>query len=83
MMTLLVILFYVGAVVMAAVIIFGMMDTHMMPLACPHCYHGSDENIAGEHRPWFERHREDRARCRWCGTWFHEHPNGSLVEDRD
>ena len=65
-----------------AVIFFTMMDTHVMPFGCPACYHGDDENIAGERRGWYVRLEGDRARCRWCGTYFKEHPDGSLVEDR-
>lgn len=83
MMTVLAILFVIAAVVMAWVVVYGMMDAHVMPMACPHCHHGSDENVAGEHRPWYVRSDAEHARCRWCGTRFREHPNGSLVEDRD
>lgn len=80
-MTLLTILFFVGAFVMAAIIYFGMLDTHAMPFSCPSCYYDGDEDLAGEHRPWY-RAREGRVLCRSCHAAFREHPNGSLVEDR-
>jgi hypothetical protein len=80
-MTLLMILFIVGSVVMAAVIFFGMLDTDVMPLSCPSCYDGGDEDLAGTHRPWYRRN-PGGVHCRTCHTAFREHPNGSLVEDR-
>ena len=76
------ILLYIGAIVLALLIFFGMRGSDSMPWRCPRCQMGGDENAAGEHRPWYARYRGG-VRCRTCGTWFKEHPNGSLVEDRD
>lgn len=81
-MSLLTVLFIVGALVMAAVIFFGMLDDQVMPWSCPRCHAGSDEDIAGSHRPWYVV-RGRGVRCRTCHTSFKEHPNGTLVEDHD
>ncbi len=75
-------LFIVGTVVLAVLVFFGMLGTDAMPLSCPRCHSGGDEDIAGQHRTWYVRYR-GRTRCRSCHTWFKEHPNGTLVEDRD
>ncbi len=80
-MTLLVILFFVASIAMGAIIFFGMLDTDAMPLSCPSCYDGGDEDLGGTHRPWYSR-GAGVVHCRTCHTVFREHPNGSLVEDR-
>ena len=81
-MAMLVILFIVGAIVMAALVFFGTIDAQIMPRSCPRCHAGSDDAIPGAIRPWYQVHPRN-VRCRSCFTWFKEHPNGSLVEDRD
>jgi hypothetical protein len=82
-MSLLAALFIIGAIVAFALVFFGMLGTDAMPFACPRCHApGDDEDIAGTSRPWYALHGST-VRCRTCHTWFKEHPNGSLVEDRD
>ncbi len=79
-MTLLFIL-VIGIVVL--VVLGGMIGSDMMPFACPACFWGGDRSLADEPRPWYARAGSDRVRCRNCGKHFKEHPDGSLVEDRD
>lgn len=81
-MTVLTLLFIIGSIVMLAVIYFGMLDTDLMPLACPCCYRGNDSNLFGTWRPWYRRGAGGTVYCFWCHTAFKEHPNGTLVEDR-
>lgn len=81
-MIVLVFVFFVAAILTALTIYFGMLDAHVMPWSCPACYHGADEDIVGEYRHWYEAYRS-YVRCRWCGTRFKEHPDGSLVQERD
>jgi hypothetical protein len=83
MLTLLVIAFYVAAIVMFFVVVFGMMDDHVMPFGCPACYYDGDHDLADQPRPWYRRHHAGGVYCRSCHTRFKEHPNGALVEDRD
>jgi hypothetical protein len=78
-----VILFIIAAIVMAGFVFFGMADTELMPWSCPSCYHGADNNIAGQFRHWYVAHSDGSVRCRWCNARFREHPNGSLVPDRN
>lgn len=82
MLTLLVIAFYIASIIMILVVTIGMMDEHVMPFGCPVCYSDGDRDLAGELDPWWRR-RHDRVYCRMCKTRFKEHPNGSLVIDRD
>lgn len=79
-MSLLTIVFIVGAIAVFAWIFFGMLDERVMPFSCPRCHAGSDETIAGTSVPWYREHRGG-VECRSCYTRFREHPNGSLVED--
>ena len=81
-MTVLAFLFVFLSVVMAVVIYLGMMDTDLMPLSCPCCYRGGDRDMIGLPRPWYRRAAGDSVYCFWCHTFFREHPNGTLVEDR-
>ena len=81
-MTFWIVLFIVGSLVMAVRIYVGMLDTDLMPLACPRCYHGNDSTLGGLSRPWYQRGAGGAVYCAWCRTAFREHPNGSLVEDR-
>jgi hypothetical protein len=74
-------LFILAAILLFAMVYFGTLDAHVMPWTCPSCSHAGDENLAGELRHWYTA-KGDRVRCRQCGTYFKEHPNGSLVEDR-
>jgi hypothetical protein len=76
-------LFIVAAIVACLLIYFGMLDAEVMPWACPACYAGSDENIAGVRRPWYVPERSGRVRCRACYARFRERPDGTLVEVRD
>jgi hypothetical protein len=76
------ILFIIGTIVMAVLFISKMLGPDTMPFSCPRCSFGGDDNIAGQIRPWYATHRT-RVRCRSCRTYFKEHPNGQLVEDRD
>lgn len=75
-------LFILAGIAVALMIFMSMTDAHLLPWSCPSCYHGIDENIAGESRHWSTNAGPGRVRCRWCGTYFKEHPDGSLVEDR-
>jgi hypothetical protein len=83
METLLAIAFLVASVIMLFVVIFGMMDDHVMPFGCPACYYDGDHDLADQPRPWYRPIGEGRVYCRYCHKRFKEHPNGSLVEDRD
>jgi hypothetical protein len=76
------ILLYIGAIVTALLIFFGMLGSDAMPWRCPRCQIGGDDDATGRTRRWYVRYG-DRVCCRTCRTWFKEHPNGSLVEDRD
>ena len=71
--------FLIGTAVLVGMILF---DTDQMPWLCPRCGSGSDEDVAGQHLHWYRSIRGG-YRCRTCGTAFKEHPNGTLVEDRD
>jgi hypothetical protein len=77
-----VMLFILAALLVGGMVLFGMLDAHVMPWSCPACARGDDSNIAGEFRHWYVQ-RDGRTRCRWCGARFREHPNGSLVADPD
>lgn len=76
-----VILFFLGAVLLAYLVVREMIGTDVMPLSCAHCHFGGDDDLAGQHQPWYSAHG-DHVSCRRCGTQFKEHPNGTLVEDR-
>ena len=76
-------LFLIGTAVLVGQIFLTMLGSDVMPFSCPRCHNSGDEDLAGEHVAWYQRYRGGRARCRACGTWFKEHPNGMLVEDRD
>ncbi len=82
-MTVFLVLFIVGTVVMIAVIFFDMLGSQAMPWACPRCHFDGDEDIAGNPHAWYRVEASDKVKCRSCKTWFKEHPNGSLVEDHD
>jgi hypothetical protein len=75
-------LFIASAILVMITIYFSMLDAHVMPWSCPACYHGADEDIAGGRRHWYLSYG-DHVRCRWCGASFKEHPDGSIVRDRD
>jgi hypothetical protein len=62
-------------------VFFGTVHAEAMPWSCPACYRGSDEDLAGQWIPWYDSSKYG-VRCRWCGTRFKEHPDGTLVEDR-
>lgn len=53
-------------------------DALPMPRSCPRCGRSTGEN--GE---WYYLRAGGKTRCRRCRTAFKEHPNGSLVEDRE
>lgn len=75
-------LFVVAAIVTGVIVFFGMLGNKPMPFSCPRCAFGGDSDLAGQPRSWYVAYRE-HVRCRSCHTWFKEHPNGMLVEDRD
>lgn len=74
-------LLILGAIAVVLLVVLGMVDSNVMPLACPKCYAGPDEDIFDRPRSWYEVARSGRVRCRTCHRWFKEHPDGSLVED--
>ncbi len=77
-------LFIIASVVVGAIIYFGMLDEHAMPLACPVCAYGGGENFAGRSDCWYRTtDRHGRVRCQNCGTRFREHADGMLVRDPD
>jgi len=72
------VLFILAAMLLGALIFFGMIGSDMVPRTCPKCALGK---LAWEYRaggkPIF-------LRCDRCPAAFREHPNGSLVDaDRD
>ena len=68
-------LFLIAAAITVAMVLFGMMDDSVMPMACPACHHDGSRTVA-----WYAA--TDRGvRCRSCKAKFKEHPNGSLVRD--
>lgn len=72
-------LFLAGAVIMLFLVFVGMVDAEVMPFCCPACFADGDERIR-----WYRVvDRAGRVRCRSCGARFKEHPDGSLVADRD
>jgi hypothetical protein len=82
MTLLLSILLIAGAIVFAAIVFVTMTDSEVMPLGCPRCHAGSEQPVGGVSIPWYQAWR-GQVRCRHCLTRFREHPNGTLVEDRD
>ncbi len=76
-------LFLIGSAVLVGQVFFTMLGSDVMPFTCPRCHDGGDEDLAGDHVPWYRTYRNGTVRCRACGTGFKEHPNGTLVEDRD
>jgi hypothetical protein len=74
------VLFVIGTVVLVVKIFFSNDDP--LPWLCPRCGSGGDEDAAGMSRTWYATTRTG-YRCRTCGTYFKEHPNGTVVEDRD
>jgi hypothetical protein len=68
-------LFIIAAAITVAVILFGMMDEHVMPLACPACHYDGTRATT-----WY-RATDRGVRCRSCKAAFREHANGSLVRD--
>ncbi len=77
------ILFILVVAIVFLIVLGGMLGSDVMPFACPACFWGGDRSIADEPLPWFRRESRERVRCRHCGKHFKEHPDGSLVEDRD
>lgn len=73
---------------------YAAMPATFTPLSCPACGRRDDEEIRpwvarsryDEHRrpaSWCERLGDGRRRCRMCRTTFREHPDGTLVQDRE
>lgn len=79
----LLVLFIIGTVVLVVRILVWSLDARVMPLSCPRCHSGMDTDIVDASRNWYVVLSDKRVRCRHCHTQFKEHPNGSLVEDRD
>jgi hypothetical protein len=77
------ILFFLGAALLAWLIFRDMTGTDVMPLSCASCHFGGDDDLGGSRRPWYVDEQGDHVHCRRCGARFREHPNGTLVEDRD
>ena len=78
----LVVVLVLAAVAVVALVMFGMLDPGMMPLSCPKCFSGGSDDVMDQHQSWYASHKAGRVYCRSCHTWFREHPDGSLVEDR-
>jgi hypothetical protein len=76
-------LFIIGTVVLVVLMFLSTLHERAMPWACPCCYTGNDTDIFDTPRRWYERLVGGRVQCRHCLAVFKEHPNGSLVEDRD
>jgi hypothetical protein len=71
-------LFIIASAIVVAMVLFDSMDETVMPFACPACHHDAGR------LPWYRTvDREGRVRCANCGAMFKEHPDGSLVRDRD
>jgi hypothetical protein len=76
-------LFIIVATLVFLWMVLSMVDEGTMPLTCPACYWGGDEDTLGQHLAWFVEIGRGRAECRWCGRRFKNSPNATLVEDRD
>jgi hypothetical protein len=92
MTTLFLILFIIGSVVLLILMLFGpsspvSLSSLGMPSKCPRCGN-VDENISSEsvvssYNLWYRSAPDGTYRCRYCHTRFRDHPNGTLIEDRD
>jgi hypothetical protein len=81
---LLVALFIFGTLVLLMRIIsWSLEGVVIMPFMCPRCGSAGDTDIADQPEPWYVELSAERVQCRNCHTYFKEHPNGLLVEDRD
>jgi hypothetical protein len=80
-MQLLVILFFLSTLILIVRIFLDSMDAYVMPFSCPRCAFGGDDDLAGQHQPWY-RERRGGVLCRECRAQFKEHGSGVLVEDR-
>lgn len=70
-------LFLLASALVVAMVMFGMMDEHVMPLACPACHYDGTRATT-----WYRRvDSEGGVRCRSCKASFKEHPNGTLVRE--
>ncbi len=76
-------LFVIALAIFGVMFVAEFVTTDSMPFACPACFYGGDRDLADQPRAWFRTLSADRVRCRECGKTFREHPNGSLVEERD
>ncbi len=72
-----IVLVVVGIIVLLLLLDMLPDDQHM-PSACPKCANGDSNGSR-----WFRPVRKGVVRCRACDVVFKEHPNGSLVEDKD
>jgi hypothetical protein len=77
------VLFVIGTVVLVVLMFLSTLHERVMPWACPRCHVGNDTDLLERARRWYDRLTDGRVQCRHCYTVFKEHPNGSLVEDRD
>jgi len=75
-------LFVIAAVILILTIMIQMATTDAMPWTCAKCFYPGDDDQLGRHRPWYSQ-TERGYRCVHCGARFKEHPDGTLVEDRD
>lgn len=81
-------LFIIAAIMTTVIVLWSMVDARrVMPFSCPRCsWSGEsrypDDSAVGWSRCWYAAYQGGRVRCRKCGVWFKEHPNGTLVEDR-
>jgi hypothetical protein len=85
MTTVWLVLFIIGIVVMVVALARDSLGTQV-PWSCPRCG-AKDQDISNgpvsAYVRWYRSTASGRLRCRHCLTAFKDHPNGTLVEDRE
>ncbi|MDB4960418.1 MAG: hypothetical protein JWP01_417 [Myxococcales bacterium] len=79
------VLFIIGTVVMALALLRDSLGAQL-PGACPRCGAPDQDMSRGPvavYVRWYRSMAGERLRCRHCLTAFKNHPNGTLVEDRE
>jgi hypothetical protein len=77
-MVVLAIIFFILAFTMGILVVTGTSHAEVMPGSCPGCH----QSVQPPAR-WYGVLPDHRISCRYCGRRYKEHPNGTIVEDRD
>lgn len=86
-MTFWLILFILGTLVLLLLMARDSLGDQL-PSRCPRCG-APDEDVSvrksgiAVYSRWYRERGDKGLQCRHCGTRFKDHPNGTLVEDRD